>query len=278
MAKKKVIRKKIKKKPVSRVSKKTTRRSPAPKTKKTKKKTTGKAPARKITKKKVTKKKTAKEVGKKPAAVLSKKTKEKKKTTATARVSRKVTPSKSKRSAKRPVPDANGYVIINGRRVRMMSVGVEVVTTSVKRVRRVKSTPEPEPQNKTRKPLKTKLNKQDLDHYRTLLLIKRAELVGDLKAMEAHALKSNGGQISHMPIHMADVGSDTFDQDFMLGMAENERQRLREIDDALKRIEDKTYGICQMTEKVIPKTRLNAKPWARYTIEAALQIERGLGA
>ncbi len=270
MAKKKVIRKKIKKKPASRVSKKTTGRSPALKTKK---KTTSKVPARKVTKKK-----TARKVEEKPAEVLSKKTKEKKKTTATARVSGKETSSKSKRSAKRPVPDANGYVIINGRRVRMMSVGIEVVTTSVKRVRRVKSTPEPEPQNKTRKPLKTKLNKKDLDHYRTLLLNKRAELVGDLSAMEAQALKSNGGQISHMPIHMADVGSDTFDQDFMLGMAEKERERLREIDGALKRIEDKTYGICQMTEKVIPKSRLNAKPWARYTIEAALQIERGLGA
>jgi len=168
-------------------------------------------------------------------------------------------------------------VIINGRRVRMMSVAVEVVTTPVKRVRRTKSTPEPEPQNKTRKAVKTKLGRKDLNHYRSLLLTKRAELVGDLSAMEAQALKANGGPSSHMPIHMADVGSDTFDQDFMLGMAENERQHLREIDAALKRIEDKIYGICQMTEKVIPKTRLNAKPWARYTIEAALQIERGLG-
>ena len=122
----------------------------------------------------------------------------------------------------------------------------------------------------------TKLHKKDLDHYRTLLLHKRTELVGDLSSMETQALKSNGGQLSHMPIHMADVGTDNFDQDLMLGMAENERQRLREIDAALKRIEDKTYGICQMTEKVIPKTRLNAKPWARYTIEAARQIERGL--
>jgi len=158
----------------------------------------------------------------------------------------------------------------------MMSVAIEIVTAPVKRVRRTKSTLEPEPPNKTRKPVKTKLNKKDLDHYRSLLLLKRAELVGDLNAMEAQALKSNGGQGSHMPIHMADVGSDNFDQDFILGMAENERQRLREIDAALKRIEDKTYGVCQMTEKVIPKTRLNAKPWARYTIEAALQIERGL--
>jgi RNA polymerase-binding transcription factor DksA len=81
-----------------------------------------------------------------------------------------------------------------------------------------------------------------------------------------------------MPIHMADIGSDTYDQDFMLGMAETERQRLREIDEALARIENGTYGVCQMTGKPIPKARLNAKPWAKYTIEAARELERQWGA
>jgi RNA polymerase-binding transcription factor DksA len=276
MAKKKVTKKKIKKKPASKVSKKTSKRSAAPKKKTpkktTSKKTTKKAPAKKkVTKKKVTKKKTAKKVvAKKVSKKLAKKP------TVSVKVSGKKTSARGKRSAKRPAPDANGYVIINGRRVRMMAVAAEVVTTPVKRVRRNASTPEPEPPKKTRKPIKTKLNKKELDHYRSLLLIKRAELVGDLSAMEAQALHANGGPSSHMPIHMADVGSDNFDQDFMLGMAENERERLREIDAALKRIEDKIYGVCQMTEKVIPKTRLNAKPWARYTIDAARQIERGL--
>ncbi len=79
-----------------------------------------------------------------------------------------------------------------------------------------------------------------------------------------------------MPIHMADVGTDTFDQDFMLGLAEAERRRLREIDVALKRIEDRTYGVCELTGKTIPKARLDAKPWARYTIESAREVERGL--
>ena len=261
MAKKKVTKKKIKKKPASRVSQKSTRRAPSPETKKNK------------TSEKKTAKKDAKKVAKKPATNVL--TKTKKKTTPVTKGSGKKT-SKSKRAPKRPQPDENGYVIINGRRVRMMSVPAEVVTNPAKQVRRAKSAPEPEPKTKPRKPLKTKLNKKDLDRYRSLLLVKRAELVGDLTAMEAQALKSNGGQVSHMPIHMADVGTDTFDQDFLLGMAENERKWLREIDAALKRIEDKTYGVCQMTEKVIPKTRLNAKPWARYTIEAALKIERGL--
>ncbi len=80
-----------------------------------------------------------------------------------------------------------------------------------------------------------------------------------------------------MPIHMADIGTDTYDQDFILGLAETERQGLREIDEALQRIESRTFGICQMTGKPIPKARLNAKPWAKYTIEAAREVERGLG-
>ena len=72
-----------------------------------------------------------------------------------------------------------------------------------------------------------------------------------------------------LPIHMADIGTDTFDQDFTLSLAENERQQLREIDQSLQRIADGTYGVCQMTGKPIPKARLDAKPWAKYTIEAA---------
>ncbi|MEE9130886.1 MAG: TraR/DksA C4-type zinc finger protein [Phycisphaerales bacterium] len=134
-----------------------------------------------------------------------------------------------------------------------------------------------EPEPKPSKPIKSRLSPKTLNVYRNLLLIKRAELVGDLSAMEAKALRSDGGNLSNVPIHMADIGSDTYDQDFMLGLAETERARLREIDEALRRIDDRTYGVCQMTGKVIPKARLAAKPWAKYTIEAAREIEAGWG-
>jgi RNA polymerase-binding transcription factor DksA len=125
------------------------------------------------------------------------------------------------------------------------------------------------------KPIKTKLRQRELDRYWRILLEKRAEIVGDLSALEEQALRSAGGEVSHMPIHMADIGSDTFDQDFMLGLAESERLRLREIDEALQRIKDGTYGVCQMTGKPIPKARLEAKPWAKYTIEAKRLLESG---
>ena len=113
-------------------------------------------------------------------------------------------------------------------------------------------------------------------YYRGLLLEKRMELIGDLGGLEAQALRADSGTNSHMPTHMADAGSDAFDQDFNLSLAESERTRLTKINEALERIQDGTYGICAMTGKAIPKARLEAKPWAKYTIEAARKIESGL--
>ena len=94
-----------------------------------------------------------------------------------------------------------------------------------------------------------------------------------LGAIEKEALDVNA-DISHMPIHMADVGSDAYDQDLKLGMAASERKRIRDIEDALVRIKKKTYGVCHLTGKAIPDARLKAKPWAKFTKESAEKIER----
>jgi RNA polymerase-binding protein DksA len=172
--------------------------------------------------------------------------------------------------------DEKGYVFINGRRVRMITTSGKLPpkrrATSAAAEVPAEETP------KSPKPIKTNLTRKQLNYYRNLLRIKRAELVGDLSSLEAEALRSSGGNLSHMPIHMADIGSDTYEQDFMLGLAETERKFLREIDAALQRIEDGTYGICQMTGEPIPEARLEAKPWAMYTIEAARRLERGWSA
>lgn len=165
--------------------------------------------------------------------------------------------------------DAQGYVFINGRRVRMIS------TKGVPVKKPVKSNAKDEGDDdapKRPKNLKTHLSKKELNHYRTLLIEKRHEIVGDLGAIEQEALRNLDGG-THMPIHMADVGTDTYDQDFMLGLAEAERKQLAEIDDALLRIQQNTYGVCVMTGNPIPEARLEAKPWAKYTIEAARQLE-----
>ena len=167
--------------------------------------------------------------------------------------------------------DSKGYVFINGRRVRMISTKGQL---PVKKPRNNGSAGEgPAADAVPIKSIKTKLSRKELNYYRDLLVLKRRELVGDLHAMENEALRSGGGNLSHMPIHMADIGTDTYDQDFMLGLAAAERDQLREIDSAIQRIEDRTYGVCQMTGKPIPKARLDAKPWAKYTIEAARKLE-----
>jgi DnaK suppressor protein len=161
--------------------------------------------------------------------------------------------------------DSSDFIIINGRRVRAISTkGLPVA----KKTKDTSVEAAAAPTEQQIASIKTKLAKKELDEYRALLLAKRRQLVGMLSGMEDEALRSSGGNLSNMPVHMADMGSDVYEQDFTLGMAEAERVILSEIDAALQRIEDKTFGVCQMTGKPITKARLDAKPWAKYTIEA----------
>ena len=176
---------------------------------------------------------------------------------------------KSVAEAAAAVANARGgtgeFIIINGRRVRAISTkGIVVPKKSKSSATEVAAAPS----EQQIREIKTKLGKKELEEYRALLHAKRRQLVGMLNGMEDEALRSSGGNLSNMPVHMADMGSDVYEQDFTLGMAETERAIVNEIDAALQRIEDKTFGVCQMTGKPISKARLDAKPWAKYTIEA----------
>jgi len=75
-------------------------------------------------------------------------------------------------------------------------------------------------------------------------------------------------------LHMADSGTDNFDRDFALSLLSSDQDAVFEIEEALKRIERRTYGVCELTGKNIPKTRLEAIPWTRFTVEAQAQLER----
>jgi len=75
-------------------------------------------------------------------------------------------------------------------------------------------------------------------------------------------------------LHMGDSGTDNFDRDFALSMLSSDQDAVYEIEEALKRIEKNTYGVCELTQKVIPKARLEAIPWARFTVEAQAQLEK----
>ncbi len=122
------------------------------------------------------------------------------------------------------------------------------------------------------------LSASDLKHFRELLLEKRKEILANVSEMSDEALNSTHetGDLSNMPIHMADLGTDNFEQDLAVGLMGNERKLLNEIDEALERIEKKTYGICLGTGKPISRARLEAQPWAKYSVEYAEKLEKGL--
>jgi len=127
---------------------------------------------------------------------------------------------------------------------------------------------------------KKRLSSTNIEHFKQMLLEKRREILRNVNEFEDEALKKSrldaSGDLSSMPIHMADLGTDNYEQEFALGLMDSERKLLREIDDALGRIEQGTYGICEGTGKQIPKVRLEAQPWARYCIEYARMLEQGL--
>jgi len=126
---------------------------------------------------------------------------------------------------------------------------------------------------------KTPLTKAQLRHFRNLLLEKRRSLVGDMTGMTEEAFpkdRNNGRDLSMMPDHPANIASDNYEQEFTLGLLESERILLAEIDEALGRIEDGTYGICLGSGEPIRLARLEARPWAKYTVEYARLVEKGL--
>ena len=86
--------------------------------------------------------------------------------------------------------------------------------------------------------------------------------------------KESAQELPGYSLHMADSGTDNFDRDFALSLLSSDQDAVYEIEEALKRIEKKTYGVCELTGKTIPKARLEAIPWTRFTVEAQGQLER----
>ena len=124
---------------------------------------------------------------------------------------------------------------------------------------------------------KSRLTKKAITVFRDMLLEKRQTLKSDLFGMEAQAIGGGGGgNLSNMPTHMADIGSDNFEHEFTLGLVESEQAMLQEINQALLRVQEGSYGVCLGTGEAIPKARLRAKPWAKYTVDFARKLEQGL--
>jgi len=121
------------------------------------------------------------------------------------------------------------------------------------------------------------MKKSEVKVYKERLLTLRARLKGDYNALAEAALNKTrseaSGDLSSMPIHMADVGSDNFEQEFTLGLMENDGETLEMIELALERIEEGVYGACVECERVIPKTRLNAIPHTPLCVRCASKLE-----
>jgi DnaK suppressor protein len=108
------------------------------------------------------------------------------------------------------------------------------------------------------------------------LLQLRDAMVDSMAGVAQDTLRSRaeGSEASAFGMHQADAGSDAYDRDFALSLLSQEQDALYEIDQALKRIDLGTYGICEMSGKQIPRARLEAIPFARFTVECQSQLEK----
>ena len=122
------------------------------------------------------------------------------------------------------------------------------------------------------------MKKAELKEYKVRLLALRARLRGDVNQLADAALRKSrseaNGDLSSMPIHMADIGTDSYEQEFTLSLMENDEDVLKQIEIALERIEENSYGQCEECEAKIPKARLNAIPYAALCVKCASHQER----
>ena len=112
--------------------------------------------------------------------------------------------------------------------------------------------------------------KRDWEGYYRNLLDLRERLLEQMSGLA----KESATEMESYSLHMGDSGTDNFDRDFALSLLSSDQDAIYEIEAALKRIERGTFGVCELTGKSIPKARLEAIPWTRFTVEAQAQLER----
>jgi len=126
--------------------------------------------------------------------------------------------------------------------------------------------------------LRKKLSKKELEYFKTLILKIKEKVVEEIKHISEDTLKKSqkdaAGDISGYTYHMADVASDAYDREFALGIISSERESVYELDDALKRIEEGTFGVCQDCKSFIAKIRLKAVPYARLCLKCQERKEK----
>jgi DnaK suppressor protein len=126
--------------------------------------------------------------------------------------------------------------------------------------------------------LRITMTKAELQSFREALLALGQRLNGDVSHLADEALRARGGEasgsLSNAPLHMADLGTDNFEQEFTFSLLQNQEQALDEIRQALQRIDDGTFGQCEECHNPIPKARLQALPYTRYCVACARKLQQ----
>jgi RNA polymerase-binding protein DksA len=121
------------------------------------------------------------------------------------------------------------------------------------------------------------LKNDELEGFRKTLLGLRSRLRGDLDQMTDEALRrdqpDSSGNLSNVPLHMADIGTENYDQEFTLGLIENEQGTLELVNEALQRLDRGKFGRCEECGEPIAKPRLQALPYTRHCIQCARNLE-----
>jgi RNA polymerase-binding transcription factor DksA len=124
--------------------------------------------------------------------------------------------------------------------------------------------------------MQSKMTKTEMKPFKQILVALRARLRGDVSTLADAALASGGkggSASSAVPSHMADMGTDTYEQDNTLLLMHNEEETLNQIESALERIDNGTYGFCTECGSRIPKARINALPYTPYCVKCASEIQ-----
>lgn len=125
--------------------------------------------------------------------------------------------------------------------------------------------------------MEKEMKAEEVAQFKKLLLSLRERLVGKVDFMQGEALKKSrqdaSGDLSNVPIHMADVGTDNYERDIMIELIQNGEEGVRNIDTALEKIQDGTFGVCELCAKKINKERLKAVPYAKLCIDCQREEE-----
>ncbi len=185
---------------------------------------------------------------------------------ASAKKSHKAAPTHAAKKPSKPAPKPAPAGKINGAKAK-----------AGKAEKPTKATPAPPPA-----PLRPAAPKVPvkltpfLEKQKERLLHLRDSLLDSMSGVAKDTLRARaeGSEASAFGMHQADAGSDAYDRDFALSLLSQEQDALYEIEEALKRIDAGTYGVCEMSGEKIAQARLEALPFARYTVACQAQFER----